>query len=266
MPSPVSRIWYLECTRISTWIIFEAADSCAGAVDDICWSGKFLHLLDTWTLHCSAPKPCVCYCGTSRKSLELVPRQSSLFRLSNASESREVSSRNFLNTGIVTGWNMQSLPGSTSSKITRIFWPSSAIWFSCNTRFNANPSRIAVDACTKPTSPALIAHAYVITDEVAREVFSCFLRAHKRFENVSSVGSSKRNMFEHAFTLVAGTYFRCWIIADSASFSAQDKNCQEDIKQNSIWAEFLHSKVQNHDDFRNIYFSECWLRLFAHTV
>ena len=70
--------------------------------------------------------------------------------------------------------------------------PASVIQFSESTRFN-DPSRIAGDECTKPStytaskswesSPAAVsAHAHEIADAVARELASCFLPAFKRFK------------------------------------------------------------------------------------
>ena len=90
------------------------------------------------------------------------------------------------------------------------------------------------------------AHAHEITDAVARELVSCFLRAFKRFENVwlslsrTVLRTQARDIHicvRLSLSSMPGSLGAFFSDADSASLSAQYRFSQRnvDFKQNSAF-------------------------------
>ena len=99
----------------------------------------------------------------------------------------------------------QGLAESTSSKVACMISPASVILCSGNTRSN-DPSRIVVEACTKPSiymqskfcdpSPAVSANAHVITDAVGIQLLlACIQEIRKRFAILGSHTGPKEPCF-----------------------------------------------------------------------
>ena len=123
------KCWGCTCEGYhwcQTWNLASEHRLLPVAVGDIRWSEDFLNMLHYQL--CIVLQPNHLFVCTSRRSLELVPRESSIIRLSTASRSRVVSSRNVS----ITGLNICSHYWGQGAPLQKSF-----IWFGQHLSLNS---------------------------------------------------------------------------------------------------------------------------------